>query len=83
MMNMQMTCQLRLSQPMHLSMGQMQPLEADIRVMWCWERRVLEGVRASERLPEIRMEKVRRRQEFLKKMAGIVEVRLAGRSGKI
>ena len=40
MMNMQMTCQLRLSQPMHLSMGQMQPLEADIRVMWCWERRV-------------------------------------------
>ncbi len=33
-------CQLRLSQPMHLSMGQMQPLEADIRVMWCWERRV-------------------------------------------
>ena len=32
---------------------------------------------------EIRMEKVRGRQEFLEKMAGIVEVRRAGRSGKI
>ena len=33
MMDMQMTCRLRLSQPMHLSMGQMRHLEAGIRVM--------------------------------------------------